>query len=910
MAKQRPTLGTFAQPVSTFVQPIDPEKTVAPVDQQAVRESYAFAEMFGQLSESAARLASTIKMDMNKDAAAAGALLVNQSRQSYAELERAGKIKPNENPWFAVGAQQASGILEAHKSAVEIESLYEQHKKENPAFLDDTKAFDALVSSYVANKSAGFGSAQYLSGAFFDNFNPTVVRLQQKNLDDIENSRFSKYINASRAKTDLAISDMSPLTYGDSIADIQNAYDEFVRNSPGRAGEIGQAFAAQLVDLMRSSDRHAEAELILNSLKSGTGPLANTEFVKSLLIKYGPEIEKNRQTSVSPEARKIVEKAQEISDTFDNGGYGAGMDSVKRATREMERFADELSAGIDDAPQVDSYGSKYLQSKKNSIDDARRGALDALSKRFDAYLKDEVAAAKSFREELAAQTQNDLRSQISAGNTTPSAAYDKFLAVITNPQYGYSEKEQLELRKQFENDSEKMWKDYEDGRSAAMLASSERRVSEEIGGSLLDFAVELAVNPGQTTITPLPPTNIRPKIDSFLREANLNEEQRKKSKDRMYASVVAQTSDRINALLTKSKASGGMAPFDVESLEPAPSDTSQVLEWKTQARYVRNHAMMEIDSLFEQENTIARFRDIAATQLNIRTQEMGLTPDVEDLYRVWSGVKSGFAATKLFNTPEGKRISEIFQSVQTKMVAVRKTSLQDAFVDALSAYTSSRGSNVEKWTEITSAQSGEKKDYEGKVGRLIDKFEVVNPDAIRLLEGMFAFELVSAFGSTNKFNLAASMNTAMKSVEENLIPIRGSFLPKIGGIGEGQFTTEHFNNLADFYAGADKEAVFLPIDIDSTGNYIFALRDKNGNTLQARLFTMDDLVSEEAYKRSTFHRLQRSKKDDGSEREYMKQKDLEFIDYSFTDEARIARQTRLFNLREQAKKAATKGATQ
>ena len=289
---------------------------------------------------------------------------------------------------------------------------------------------------------------------------------------------------------------------------------------------------------------------------------------------------------------------------------------------------------------------------------------------------------------------------------------------------------------------------------------------------------------------------------------------------------------------------------------------------------------------------------------------MGLTPDVEDLYRVWSGVKSGFAVTKMFETPEGEKIAEIFQAVQTKMVAVKKTSLQDAFVDALSSYTTTRGSNVERWTKITSAQSNDRRDYEGKVGRLIDKFEVVNPDAMRLLEGLFAFELVSAFGSTNKFNLAASLNTAMKNVEENLIPIRGSFLPKVGGIGEGQFTAEHFNNLADFYVGADKEAVFLPIDIDSTGNYIFALRDKNGNTVQARLFTMDDLVSPEAYARSTFHRLQSLNKDDGSEREYMKQKNLEFIDYSFTDEARIARQTRLFNLREQAKKAATKGGIQ
>jgi hypothetical protein len=910
MAKQRPTLGTFAQPVSNFVTPVDPEKTVAPLDQQAVRDTYAFADAFSSLSESMVKVASAIKTDLNKENAAEGMLLINQSRKSYADLEREGKIKPNENPWFALGAQQASGVIEAQKSSVEIAQLYEQQKKENPAFLEDSKGFEALVSSYMTNKSSGFGSAQTLAGAFFDNFNPSVAKLQQQNMDDIDNYRFSKYLNASRAKTDLTISAMAPGNYDQMLADIQLSYDEMVRNSPGRAGEIGQAYAAQLIDLMRSSERFSEAEFIFSSLRGGTGPLSSTEFSKSLMMKYGPEIEKNKRTSLSPEARKIVEKAQQVADSFDEGKYGAGAEAVNSASVAMKKFVGDISAGLADPPTGTPESASYLKAKRDGIADASRTVFTTLGKKFDSYMSDQAAEAKKFRENIASAYQLDLREKVAYGDEGPEGAKDAFFTMLDNQKYGFTPEEKLQLKMKFENDMSKMAADYEDGRARVRMATAENRVSEEVQNSLLDFASELAVNPKQTTATPLPVSRITQKVDELLRTANLTEEQRKKAKDRMYRGLRTQTTEAMTALFTKSAAQGGMAPFEVPSLDPNPNDSTQVSDWKSQARFAVNYANLQLDASFGQEDTIAKFRAVAAEQLNSQTQERGLTHDVLDLYRLWSAGKSGFLKDKLFAAPEGERVGQIFDAVQSTRMSLKKTSLQDAFVDALSMYTAGRVSDIEKWTKITHAQSGDRADYESRVSHLVRKFNVTNPDAIRMLEGMYAFEVVTEFGSGSKFNLALSLDKASSKVTENLVPIRGSFLPKVNGIGEGQFTEGHFTNLADFYAGNDAEAVFLPIDIDSSGNYIFVLRDKNGNTVQARLFTMDDLVSAEAYSRSTFHRLKSAAKDDGSEREYLKQKDGEYIDYSFSDEARIARQTRLFNLRAKFKKNATKGDNQ
>lgn len=1003
MAKNRPSLGTFANPTQSFVAPVQAEKTVAPLNQQAIRDTYAFADAFGELSQSMVKVASAIKTDMNEQQFGAGQKLINETRKSYADLERSGQIKPNENPWFAIGAQQASGIIEAQRSAVELEGIIEQKKKEDPSFLDDTKAFDALVASYASNKSTQFGTAQRLSSSFFDNFNPAVVKLQAKNFDDVENARFSKYINASRAKTDLVISHMTPANYRQSVEDIQASFDEMVANAPSRGGEIGQAFAAQLIDLMRSSGSYAEAKLVLHSLRAGSGPLVNTEFVKSLLIKYGPEIARNEETTPSPEAKKIAEKAQSIALEFQEGKLGAGDAATKQGMARLNNFISdvrfdssnresfgnrpdgtpkgngwlgvkknskgdyvtEYSVGVDingvqmdiptlvpglteeeiskvlkatetqdfppqsvvekavahaekmisegksvfAAPDSNSVSDNYFKGKASSIDDAAMAARSSLEKMFDAAAREQAAQQARLRNEIAAGTQSTLRSAVRYGDMTPKAALDEFHKTLNKGEYGFTEKEKLEYITSFENDMAKMRKEYEDGLAAIRSRNAEVEMSKGIASSLVSFATDLAVNPQQTVTTPLPVETFGPQVDALLRDAQMTEDQRKQAKDRMYAGARKQVSDGITAVFTKTQANGGMAPFDLKSLEPEVNDSPDVSAWKTQARYARNYALLQLDASMGKEDTVAKFRAVAASQLNSRTMERGVTSDVEDLYRIWAGSKSGFIASGLFNTPEGKKINEMFEAVQAKMVGLTPTSFQDAVVDAVSMYSGTRTSAIEGWTRITDAQSGERQDYTAKVRRLTSNFEVTNPDAMRILEGMYAYEVISEFNGRNKLNLSMSLETAYETVNNNLMAIRGSFLPKVGGIGQGQFTPEHFNGLADFYAGASAEAVFIPIDIDATGNYIFALRDKNGNTLQARLFTMEDLVSREALARSSYYRLQTSKKSDGSERSYLSNKGLEFIDYSFTDEARISRQQRLMGLRSRMQPSTKPGET-
>jgi 2-keto-4-pentenoate hydratase len=114
MAKQRPSLGVSAAPVSTYVASVAP--AVELYDQQSVNLALQFADAFKDLSVSAAQIAGSMKKQMNEEDVQKGIDLVNQSRKSYKTLVDSGEIKPTENPWMAIGAQQASGTMEGMKA--------------------------------------------------------------------------------------------------------------------------------------------------------------------------------------------------------------------------------------------------------------------------------------------------------------------------------------------------------------------------------------------------------------------------------------------------------------------------------------------------------------------------------------------------------------------------------------------------------------------------------------------------------------------------------------------------------------------------------------------------------------------------------------------------------------------------
>jgi hypothetical protein len=321
MAKQRPSLEVTASPVSTFVQPQSAIAGVELFDQQTVNLALQFSQAFSNLSVTAAQFAGGLRRQQNEEELAAGADLINQSRKSYAELVRSGQIKPTENPWFAIGAQQASGALEGMQARAHFSALYEQRKEEDPKFLESSDGFNALAAQYAQNVSEQFGDAAYMSRAFFDSFNPYIGSMALQHESNVIKAREEKIavgVSASVAKGVQDVLSRDPLVANAAVAVLQEEIDNYIQ-SGANPTKINQAVADNLIQIMSQTENWQEARDILYSLKSGTGKLVDTEYVQAQLALNDGKIQANAQRLTVQLSNEMFEWAESNADLVAGG---------------------------------------------------------------------------------------------------------------------------------------------------------------------------------------------------------------------------------------------------------------------------------------------------------------------------------------------------------------------------------------------------------------------------------------------------------------------------------------------------------------------------------------------------------------------------------------------------------------
>jgi hypothetical protein len=313
MAKARPTLGVTAQPVSTFIQPNQNAVAAELYDQQTVQNALQFAEAFSNLSVSAARLAGGLKQEWNEEQVQQGMDLVNKSRKSYQQLVQSGEIKPTENPWFAIGAQKASGSIEAMKARVHFESLLEQKVAEDPSFLDDPRGFDAFAYQYTQNVNQFMGDASYMSRAFYESFNPFMGTMQAKHEGRVIEHNTQKILTGVASEVQRAAQDWAspnPTVSQQALGTLQTRLDEMV-NQGVASNRVNNAAVDALVDLMATSDNPRAAREMFDGLFSGTGPLSGTPYAKTQMALNASKIQANDLRMSAEESKFLAARIEE-----------------------------------------------------------------------------------------------------------------------------------------------------------------------------------------------------------------------------------------------------------------------------------------------------------------------------------------------------------------------------------------------------------------------------------------------------------------------------------------------------------------------------------------------------------------------------------------------------------------------
>jgi len=321
-----PPIIVSAKPVNTYVAPGTTSTAGLELyDEQQVRLALEFSDAFSNLSVSAARLAGNLKEDWNKEDFEAGKDLVRQNQKTYIDLIKEGKIKPSENPWLALGAQEASGIMEGQKARVEFQQLYNKQALENPEFFKDRNAFDALASSFVANKEATFRDSVFLSRGFHETFDSAIPQLGLAHENEVTKRRFDLVVGGVEAKVlelvqnleeptlDFASWENTPPLLRKPLQNLIDEHELKVQNNTNDrisdfvewtrdgseavlgSGILNQTIVSSIIELRKQGEYSKEAEYLMNNLKLGSGLLFDTQEAKAAVaqewgaIKAGDE---------------------------------------------------------------------------------------------------------------------------------------------------------------------------------------------------------------------------------------------------------------------------------------------------------------------------------------------------------------------------------------------------------------------------------------------------------------------------------------------------------------------------------------------------------------------------------------------------------------------------------------------
>lgn len=891
MAKQRPTLGTFAQPVSNFVQPIDPEKTVAPLDEQAIRQSYAFAEMFGQLSESAARMAAMIKKEQNEEEYLKGKDLVNQNRKDYGDLVRSGAIKPSENPWLAVGAQEASGVLQAHAARNEFKMEYEARVAEDPSLLDDTKFFDSLAASYAERKNAEFGDSPYLSRSFYNSFNPFMLELQAKNSDAVGERRISKIMEGVSSNVDMALQDaadvaaLPPLTapfpetgtlsqkkaWWDEkqkrsthmdqvvIPNLQNAIDEAGRNS-GFPELTNKAVVQTLIERMKTSDNPEIAERILSGLRGGTGPLKDTEFARQALAASEGQIRANFERMTHQDSKDMTELARSLADRIFEGRI-----TPEQAENEFRKAAERRISANEVESKIPFMNGLVAQ---------RRAAVAAEVKE---RAERDTAFTSAFVERSKQRTNYTLGSftQSSVDTAASGAATDEELAVMVDQyrkmllenSFVKDEKGSLVMVRQYDKDGNLIGEAPAENYSIIDISnkldefiatiqstrkrSLDRKTQNAVDAVAQGIAAEIdqkggvfAINFNSTAAT----------WNARMNEAGVSLDAEKATAARKQM-VIGVKQSFENAAKNAAKA------INAPSLEPAQGDTPDMKAAKAKARGMIAMNKIAFAVAFDDKEYISEFRNMVRSLVTYDL-EAGIPWQVEDMVYLYETARTNkIDMDTLFGTGEDSySYRKFFETVSNFRMGAQRLPMSEA-VKRAQASTQFSGVSAFGFVDLK-ADEGDVKAYTDSFASVLNEWRESNESQINWWSGWFdsrspiplnyestqlakkVFLDEYRFALQETAHADSALERAQEAVRTRLRKSGGSLIlaDDLRGIGPSQFKLlAEAASTKDGKSPLRKDASFVFVGFDQLGESVFALRGSDGLAIIDRVFKLSDI---------------------------------------------------------------------
>lgn len=761
MAKARPSLSVQAQPVSTFVAPANVGAAgVELYDQQTVKLALMFADAFSDLSLTAARFAGALKKESNEEEVQRGMDLVNKSQKSYMQLVQAGDIKPNENPWMAVGAQKASGTMEGVRARAHFMSVYEKRSQEDPNFFDGPEGFSALASQYTENVNSVIGSAPYMSRAFYESFNPFIASMGIKHEENIQKAQEQKVVLGVGAAVSQTIQDLAsedPIVQNTAVSGLQEIIDD-MRNSGYSGKQVNEAAVDYLVKAMVEGEDIDKAETVLKSLKAGTGSLADTEYAKTALLVKRGDIARARD-------RLTMAESQQFSD--DIKPIVASVVSGKMTEAEAMSWGDEYLRSnqrkITVSPQEAESKLGFLRS---SIKEAQRNAEIKQQQDTENRLFEQVENLASMSEvesmlsdaEFISKRTAEFEAELNASNLTP--------------------KERFQYRNLFGKTAEDKIEQIQVARAAKRVENiwAGDGTTQGIIPNLVESGSAFLNNPNAPT-----PDFLAYKSSLDNEWARQGIEPNSEKAQKLYAQAYTRLEGGF-AALEQSRAS----LFSDQTLQPSTNDSPSIKASKAneraKIRFMRMQAGMVFGDDRESQRAIQAYT-LALNPQNVETSSF--VPEIEDtLTALMLAQKNRLPLDTVIPSPQsanGKFLIKELQWAYGQYTA--GTPMMDIIKDMSQrrGFASSMGIDAYDpigWIEFTGGTGKDAELFNTEFNKFKANNNVTEPDSTLFAAKMYWDATFAGLNGNAVGNMKKATRQAAEMVVQNTINIRGSLIPR------------------------------------------------------------------------------------------------------------------------------------
>jgi len=816
MAKQRPSLSVSAAPVSTYVGPGNiPLAGVELYDQQTVNLALQFSNAFRDLSVTAASFAANLKINQNKEDLQAGRDMVNQSQKSYQQLVQTGQISPAENPWMAVGAQEASGAMAGMRARAQFQSLYEQKATEDPKFFAGSDSFNALASSFAEQANATMGDAAYMSRAFYESFNPFIASMAMKHEENVVQDRKNKILMGVGAEVARAVQDLQsidPLIRETSLSVLQEKMDAMGRMGVGFQ-EVNRAVVDNLVAVMATSEQTREAEEIFNNLQTGTGLLKDSEYAKMAMMQNAGKIEANKSKLTVAESRMFFEdwsniKAQAL----------AGKMTDEQVLEWYDSYVEGPNAKITvSGPDSESRRNWVLSDLARSRDNQARLKAEA---DYEVFLTTANArAATPSPEELADPTAHFMRME------------DEFETMMGR--MGWPEERKMQGRKQiraiFEAAAERrvMLANYQATKELWEGSLTVQGLNFQISNQFRDF-VTAPINPQDPVDSALAAPNfddMKARIDNYRQAVGIlpGSEQ----------AVAADRADfaRINSMIDAYEQAQDLLPKDTDS----PDVKSQKASIRARTKFLRMNLGRTFGNKSEMTNMVNRFVSL----LNPGDMQAGTVAwPAEDYLRALAMYNNRNLPLEdlIPSGPYGKALGEELQWALSRTQSGEDLSNILADWATMKIFGRSMQFNPFQmqinplgWADWVE-KGDDQVDFIVKTAEFKEASGITNPDAAAhlFMVSVFKDEYLVSLGK-NKDH-ATAMEEAAAAVREKNIVVRGSMIPKTSLGREAADSPELVAAWTDtMFPG--QEATLVVVQKNFDGSVMLAPRDSQGRII-------------------------------------------------------------------------------